>query len=642
METSLEFGLVFLLCFGIACQALTLSTYVTPADKERYKAKLLASSGDGLAVLEKTAVGLSVLGVALPEPDKICKTIKQKLTEKKKDDVESLYYAAFLTKKLADSGAKCDASLADAEATFSEAIKTAANSQSILYSTAGLSFLGRQIDSAKVTAALDAAIKADDSPLSIAYALKAASFLKGDLKKYHDLIEDVIAQSDEVDDKYAQFEGGFIVTAKVIDAAYKLSQAAGLAPTVTEDKVVKFANYFLSRKHTESKEEIGYLLEVIQSLTTNKFHIPVAVSLASSVSVSEKSPLVAVRVTDLLGNNLGKLTVTADTARHLGDDAVVLSKKPFTASASDASLFELELMKAKPIFGFYWITISVVSQQPQKEPKLLGTSGAEVEVKVVIQAAVDSVDITVADKEQNSVTKSSKIQHPNKIALEADYHQRLTVRFTVLDKVAGKAMEAHQTFVRLTNTKTKQEVIFVAEEDTAKAYKFELDVGAKAKDFNSLSGKYTLDLIVGDAVIENPIMWTLADIQLTFHDEITPSTEDQYRYSKKPEIKHLFREPEKRPPAFVSNLFTALLIVPVIILFGLWLKIGVNISNFPFTISAVGFHVGLTAIFALYTCYFLKLNMFTTLRYLGIIGIPTFLFGQKLLSLIAARSSRKH
>jgi len=39
---------------------------------------------------------------------------------------------------------------------------------------------------------------------SIAYALKAASFLKGDLKKYHDLIEDVIAQSDEVDDKYAQ------------------------------------------------------------------------------------------------------------------------------------------------------------------------------------------------------------------------------------------------------------------------------------------------------------------------------------------------------------------------------------------------------------------------------------------------------
>lgn len=39
---------------------------------------------------------------------------------------------------------------------------------------------------------------------SIAHALKAASFLKGDLKKYFDLIEDVIAQSDEIDDKYSQ------------------------------------------------------------------------------------------------------------------------------------------------------------------------------------------------------------------------------------------------------------------------------------------------------------------------------------------------------------------------------------------------------------------------------------------------------
>lgn len=38
-------------------------------------------------------------------------------------------------------------------------------------------------------------------------------------------------------------------------------------------------------------------------------------------------------------------------------------------------------------------------------------------------------------------------------------------------------------------------------------------MGAKAKDFNSLSGKYILDLIVGDAVIENPILWTLVSFR---------------------------------------------------------------------------------------------------------------------------------
>jgi len=31
------------------------------------------------------------------------------------------------------------------------------------------------------------------------------------------------------------------------------------------------------------------------------------------------------------------------------------------------------------------------------------------------------------------------------------------------------------------------------------------DIGAKSKDFNNLSGKYTMELIVGDAVIENPM-----------------------------------------------------------------------------------------------------------------------------------------
>ena len=45
----------------------------------------------------------------------------------------------------------------------------------------------------------------------------------------------------------------------------------------------------------------------------------------------------------------------------------------------------------------------------------------------------------------------------------------------------------------------------------------------------------------------------------------------------------------------------------------------------------------LVAIFSLYLCYFLQLNMFTTLRYLGLIGLPTFFCGNKLLSSIAAR-----
>ena len=116
------------------------------------------------------------------------------------------------------------------------------------------------------------------------YAFLAASQLTGDLTKIHDLIEDVIAQADEVDETYLQvsylpsiwvmpfiiclvfpviialmsdreklhrnafimnkyiylswhffqFEGGLYTTATVIDGAYKLAVAAKKAPTLTE------------------------------------------------------------------------------------------------------------------------------------------------------------------------------------------------------------------------------------------------------------------------------------------------------------------------------------------------------------------------------------------------------------------------
>ena len=72
----------------------------------------------------------------------------------------------------------------------------------------------------------------------------------------------------------------------------------------------------------------------------------------------------------------------------------------------------------------------------------------------------------------------------------------------------------HQAFVRL--ALNDAEIIYVAEPDAANNYKFDLDVNGKAKEFGGQSGKYSVDLIIGDAVVSNPISWTLADINLEF------------------------------------------------------------------------------------------------------------------------------
>lgn len=69
-----------------------------------------------------------------------------------------------------------------------------------------------------------------------------------------------------------------------------------------------------------------------------------------------------------------------------------------------------------------------------------------------------------------------------------------------------------QTFVRLHNQKTGQEVVFVAEPDSKNVYKFELDTAERKSEFDSISGTYSLYLIVGDATLENPILWNVVSL----------------------------------------------------------------------------------------------------------------------------------
>lgn len=69
-----------------------------------------------------------------------------------------------------------------------------------------------------------------------------------------------------------------------------------------------------------------------------------------------------------------------------------------------------------------------------------------------------------------------RLSYPNKLdtVIEADYHQKLLMKFTLRDKSSGKIVVVHQAFIRLTNVETGQEIIFVAEPDSSKSYKFDM------------------------------------------------------------------------------------------------------------------------------------------------------------------------
>jgi len=624
-------SIVVILAIAVVGQALTPSSFLTTSDQRRLQSVFEAASPyvDSSSA-QYSILGLKLLGAAIPNAQNACKGLSGVIEP---SSVASIYHASAAAKAIGN----CKIDIPEFKATLSGAIKEDASVQDIAMAFLAQKNLGFTADDKAASKALLGSLKSDDSPLSHGYAFLAAAEMSGDVSKFVDSVEDVIAQADEVDDRYLQFEGGLFVTALVVDGAYKLAEKTKKAPTISQDKVIKFSNYLMSRKHVHQLKSAYHFMSVIKTLASNNFHVPVAVSLASPVAVTQAMPAVKVQVTDLLGGSLGEMTVTADSARHLGDDAVVLSRKQFAPATGDKSMFELNFLDAKPAKGFYKVTINV---SPKKaDQRLIGTTGAEVEVKVTTKVSVENVEIGVADKDQSSAARSTKVVHPNKAAtgLEADYHQKVLMKFQLKDQSSGQLMTAHQTFVRLTNLATKQEIIFVAEADASLTNKFDLDVGASAKDFASVSGKYSLELIVGDAVIENPFSWTVADISLTFPESQTDKAAAGSQYDKKPDIKHKFSVPEKRPPSGVSMAFTGLVLLPLAVLVILWARIGVNIDNFPMSVSAGGFHVCLAAIFGLYYLYWTQLNMFVTLKYLGILAVPTFFFGNRLLSSLAAK-----
>lgn len=98
-------------------------------------------------------------------------------------------------------------------------------------------------------------------------------------------------------------------------------------------------------------------------------------------------------------------------------------------------------------------------------------------------------------------------------------------------------------------------------------------------------------MILGDPIISNPIRWSLASVDLTVAGSTAAAP--QPSRGPRPEIKHMFREPERRPPQVISSTFTGLSLAPFLVLLILWGKLGINVKNFTFSLSALLFHGGL-------------------------------------------------
>ncbi|XP_016947438.1 dolichyl-diphosphooligosaccharide--protein glycosyltransferase subunit 2 [Drosophila biarmipes] len=629
----LKLGLILLgvmVACGTTWSARTVDSHLGQKDLSRLQKVFV----DGFGSSDLQSIFFSSLNIQLTDAtqkEPLCKKIATLHAESKLNSFEKDYYYIGASRNLGCSAKIDEGLLSKVYASLNSEL---GSSQEIFYRVVTHKVLGVEINEAaqgKLVKRLQELLKKDDTLSGLGYAFNVAPLLGASASFIANRVEDAIVQADEVDGKLLQFEGGLSITSLIINGAFGVSKTFNKPLPVTADQAVKFANYFLSRRSVQTAKGAHVLIEALKTISGADKIAPVCVQLIGNGQLEAQSPTLNVAVVDLLGKPLSPAPKAINAKVIRKKDSSVLAEKIAVASkSSDKTTYVADLASLKPARGIY-----------QADLNADGVYTQTVQFKILGRVKVQSLEVGIAESDASAATRKQSVTYPGKLqeVLSADSTQKLLLKAVLVEESNGKPLAVHQAFVRLYNKKTDKEIIFVAEQDSSKAYKFDMDVGNNGKNFNYQSGTYSIYLTVGDASLSNSFEWLVAEVQLKFNEdkEVKPKTTS----GPLPEIVHQFRVPDKRPPRIVSDIFTGLCITPLVLLFVFWGKLGINVSNLTLAPSTIGFHLGFGGILVLFFVFWLQLNMFQTLRLLIPIAVFTFLAGNRLLRRLYAQRNSK-
>lgn len=332
-------------------------------------------------------------------------------------------------------------------------------------STKALGFQITEDTKADLVKNLQTIVRKDDSFASLGYAFHVAAELGTRSEPIADWIEGAFAQADEIGGKMLQFEGGLSITALVLNGAFKLTNALKKPAPLTEEQTYKFVTYLLSRRSVQIPKGAHVLIEALQLITADKKISPICIQIVGNGQIQPDSPLIHVKIVDLLGKPVSPaISSVSATVTAKQSSTPLVTKQALTSKSSDKTIFELNLSTVKPIRGAYDVQIFADQYQQTAEIKILG------------KVKVKGLEIGVGESDSISTLKKQTVDYPNKLSeeLNADAQMKVILRVTLIDETTGSPMTVHQAFIRLLNKKTDDEIIFVAEQDSTRAYKFDM------------------------------------------------------------------------------------------------------------------------------------------------------------------------
>ncbi|KAL8101174.1 dolichyl-diphosphooligosaccharide--protein glycosyltransferase subunit 2 [Apium graveolens] len=476
--------------------------------------------------------------------------------------------------------------------------------------------------------------------------------VKNDIMKLFDSIEKYDDGAYYFDEKLLDasgHHGPLSASSSVVRGLTAFAHATSTSLNLPGDKISGLAKFFLGIGVPGNAKDLYYQIDGLACLESNRVLIPLIQSIQSTVISYTRNDKLKVRVTTVLGYAAPPLSVKLMQVFSSGSKDASIIDQELTFD-SESGIHILEALPESVDVGKYTFVFEIVLHDAELK-KIYATGGrTKVPIFVTGVMQVDNAKIAVLDSDLGSVETQKKLsfEEENSVSLSANHLQKLRVSFQ-LSTPLGNAFNPHQAFLKLTH-ETKVEHIFMVG-SSGKQFSVVLDFLGLVDKFFYLSGRYDIQLTVGDAVMENSFMQALGHVELDLPEppekatRPPPQSVDPYlRYGPKDEISHIFRTPEKLPRQELSLAFSSLILLPFIgFLVGL-LWLGVNLKSFPTSTVpatfAILFHVGIGAVLCLYALFWIKLDLFTTLKALGFLGIFLMFVGHRTLSHIASTSAK--
>ncbi|KAG8640205.1 hypothetical protein MANES_13G035300v8 [Manihot esculenta] len=476
---------------------------------------------------------------------------------------------------------------------------------------------------------------------------------KNDILKLFDSIEKYDDGAFYFDEKLIdarEHQGPLSTTSSVVRGLTAFAAVTSGSLNLPGDRIVGLAKFFLGIGIPGDAKDLFNQVDSLACLESNRISIPLILSLPATVLSLTKKDTLKVKVNTVLGSNAPSLTVKL--VRVLGSNSKatsIIENQELKFEPESAEYFLDALPKSIDI-GQYIFIFETVLHEPEHKKIYATESQTQVPIFFKGVVKVDNPEIEVLDSDLEIVETKNKLDlaGENLVLLSANHLQKLHLSFQLTTPL-GHAFKPHQAILKLKHQTGVEHIFLVG--NSGKKFDIILDFLGLVEKFFYLSGEYDIQLTVGDAVMENSFLNAIGSIDLDLPEppekapRPPPQPVEPYSiYGPKPEITHIFRAPEKHPPKELSLSFLGLTLLPFIGFSVGLLRLGVNLKNFPSSslpaVFAILFHFGIAAVLLLYVLFWLKLDLFTTLKALGLLGAFLMFVGHRTLSYLASTSAK--